>query len=265
LAASILDFLKDYARPTSPLLIVTLCGAAALWSWARPQSPRPRRLLLAVVGLFWFLSCPLGARLLIWTLDDGYRQVRGRDDAQGAEAVVVLGGGAATFSVGGVTHGQLSSNSVLRALEAVKVYQALGARLVVASAGRPNPDRLLEPESEMLRRVMVGAGVPADRILLETRSTNTREQAVELGPLLRAHGIGSFVVVTSPTHMRRALRTFWKEGLQAIPSPAPMRSDVARVGPFFLPNSQSLFESDTAVYDYAALLYYWSRGWLAAK
>ena len=108
---------------------------------------------------------------------------------------------------------------------------------------------------------MVEAGVPADRILEESASKTTRDQAVILGPLLSAHHVTRFVLVTSPTHMRRALAAFRAEGLDPVPSISPLASDNVDPPWWFLPNNFSLYTSDQAVYDYAANLYYWLRGW----
>jgi len=51
-------------------------------------------------------------------------------------------------------------------------------------------------------------------------------------------------------------------GLDPVASVAPIRSEVSMPPPPLLPNSESLSQSDDAVYEYAALAYYWVRGWL---
>ena len=79
--------------------------------------------------------------------------------------------------------------------------------------------------------------------------------------MLASRGITRFVLVTSPTHMGRSLATFRAVGLDPVGSTSPTRSDEV---PFWwpVPERESLLVSDTAVYDYAAWLYYWSNGWL---
>jgi uncharacterized SAM-binding protein YcdF (DUF218 family) len=218
-------------------------------------------LLLAFVLVYWFLSTWVGAGLLVAGLSHGFEGLRSREAAEGADTVVVLGGGANTFSAGGVVVGELGPLSILRALEAARVYKLIGARLVVASGGIPFPDSQLKPESEMLRDLLVAAGVPVDRIVQESDSRTTRDEAQLLKVMLSSRGIDRFVLVTSPTHMRRARAIFQAEGMHPIPSISRLYSDDVTHPPLLLPSSGSRYLSDVAIYDYAASIYYWLRGW----
>ena len=62
--------------------------------------------------------------------------------------------------------------------------------------------------------------------------------------------------------MRRALAVFRAAGFDPVPSVSLFRSEQLDSPPLFLPNDDSLFLSDQAVYDYAATMLYWWRGWL---
>jgi uncharacterized SAM-binding protein YcdF (DUF218 family) len=232
-----------------------------VWWYRQPSSKAGRRLLLGFVLVYWFLSTRAGAGLLVAGLSHGFESIKSREAAAGADAVVVLGGGANTFSAGGVVVGELAPLSVLRALEAARVYRLIGARLVVASGGIPIPESQLKPESEMLRDLLVTAGVPADRILQESESRTTRDEAQLLKLILSSRGVERFVLVTSPTHMRRATAIFQAEGLHPIPSISQLYSDDIVHPSLFLPTSGSRYLSDVAIYDYAASIYYWLRGW----
>jgi uncharacterized SAM-binding protein YcdF (DUF218 family) len=248
-------------RLDSPLLVLLSVGLPAIWWYLKPSSRIGRRMLLTFVAVYWFLSTWLGAGLLVAGLSHGFQSIKSREAAQGADTIVVLGGGANTFSAGGVVLGELAPLSALRALEAARVYKLIGARLVVASGGIPFPESQLKPESEMLRDALVSAGVPDDRILEESTSRTTREEALVLKLMLNSRGVERFVLVTSPTHMRRAMAIFQAEGLHPIPSVSQLYSDNVDRPPMFLPSSGSRYLSDIAVYDYAATLYYWLRGW----
>ena len=63
-------------------------------------------------------------------------------------------------------------------------------------------------------------GVPAEAITLQTRSQNTREDAVYSAEILKQWGVGEIVLVTSATHMPRSLALFRQQGLTVIPAPA---------------------------------------------
>jgi uncharacterized SAM-binding protein YcdF (DUF218 family) len=257
-----LDFVKEHLHLSSPVWLVILLAAGTAWLWRRPLSRGPRWYFTGLVLGYWFATTPFGANLLVDGLSRGLTRVATRDQAGGAEAVVVLGGGAWTAMVGGETGGALTSTSLIRALEGVRVFKLIGARILVVSGGMPQPDRQLQPESRQLRDVVVKAGVPPSAVVEEPESKSTRDQARLVGPILRRHRAQRFVLVTSPMHMRRALAVFRAAGLDPVASIAPIRSEQLLRPGWLMPNDDSWMLSDMAVYDYVALMYYWGRGWL---
>ncbi|MEP7309742.1 MAG: YdcF family protein [Acidobacteriota bacterium] len=258
----LVDFLKNNLHLASPQTIVIVFGLGVVWSFVQPASRAPRRYLAGAVFGFWLMATPLGAGVLSWGLAHGLTQVATLDEARGATAVVVLGGGAQTYSAGGQVVGTLPPASVFRSLEGARVSKLIGAGLVIASGGVPRPKEQLKPESEMIRGVLVQAGVPLETILEDSASRTTREQGHVIAPLLRARGVRQFVLVTSPVHMRRSLAVFRLEGFDPVPSVSLMRSEHLPRPSLLWPNSSSLDLSQEAIYDYAAMAYYWSRGWL---
>jgi uncharacterized SAM-binding protein YcdF (DUF218 family) len=220
-------------------------------------------MLVAVFVGLWLFSTPLGAGGLLAGLDHGLAPLATREAAEGAGAVVVLGGGASTVTAAGKTLGSLTLDSEMRVLEAARVYRLIDANLVVASAGIPYPALQSIPESELLRAALVQAGVPEAAIVQESESRTTRDQARLVPPILESRGVRRFVLVTSPPHMRRALAVFRAQGLHPVPSVSRMRSEQAPRMAWWLPNDESLSHSDMAVYSYAAWVYYWWSGWLS--
>lgn len=258
-----IQFLKGL-RPSDPVFVLVAFSVGVLWLWLRPSSKAPRRCLLALVVGYWFAALPLGASLLLAGLSTGMPRVESREAARGADAVVVLGGGAATVRVGGIVSTALTGAARLRAIEGARVFTLIGARLIVVSGGMPDGSKLLQPESEALQSALVAVGVPATAIVQESGSKTTRDQARLVAPLLRAHNVRRFVLVTSPAHMRRSLAVFRAEGLDPVPSSAPLRSEHLRPPLWLLPDSESLWLSDQAAYEYATFIYYWGSGQLRA-
>jgi uncharacterized SAM-binding protein YcdF (DUF218 family) len=258
----IVDFIKEQLHPSSPFTMLIVLGVGVAWLFVRPSSRWPRRFLLAMLLTYWLISTHTGAMLLVAGLGHGFTALHSREEARGADAVVVLGGGAATYMGGGQVVGVLTTGSIMRALEGARVAKLIGARLVVASGGEPRPELQLKPESEMLAAALVAAGVPPDRIVEESTSKTTRDQARLIPAILKARGIDRFVLVTSPVHMGRSLALFRAQGVEPVPSAAPMRSEHLPPPSWILPSVGSLIVSDEALYDYAAWMYYWWKGWL---
>jgi uncharacterized SAM-binding protein YcdF (DUF218 family) len=100
------------------------------------------------------------------------------------------------------------------------------APLLIFSGGLGSITRGMwsEPEADQFARIAVGAGVPAERIIVENRSTNTGENVVFTKRLLAEKGIdpASFILVQKPYMERRAFATFrmfWPEKEAVVTSP----------------------------------------------
>lgn len=81
-----------------------------------------------------------------------------------------------------------------------------------------------EPEAELFARVAREMGVPAERIVVETRSTNTGENVQFTRRLLEERELDpeSFILVQKPYMERRAYATFkryWPEKRAVVTSP----------------------------------------------
>jgi uncharacterized SAM-binding protein YcdF (DUF218 family) len=234
----------------------------AVWWWRRPSSRWPWRLLVAYLAILCFVMTPIGANLLVAGITRGMTRIEVRADARGADAVVVLGGGVDTVKTGDVVLSQLGQTAALRILEAARVSKLIGARFVIVSGGIANERLELRPEAEQMATALVASGVPAGRILLDLHAKNTHDHPRTIRPLLDDNHIRQFVVVTSPTHMRRALSVFRAAGYDPVPSVSLLRSEQLDPPLFFLPNDDSISLSNAALYDYGATALYWWRGWL---
>lgn len=81
-----------------------------------------------------------------------------------------------------------------------------------------------EPEADRFARIAVERGVPADRILIENRSTNTGENVEFTRRLLAGRGLdpAAFILVQKPYMERRSYATFmkrWPEKRAMVTSP----------------------------------------------
>ncbi len=83
------------------------------------------------------------------------------------------------------------------------------------------PTRHATPESHVMRNLAVDAGVPADAVHVEERSTRTLENAAFSKEILDAEGWRKALLVTDPTHMPRALYTFRRLGMSVKGTASP--------------------------------------------
>jgi uncharacterized SAM-binding protein YcdF (DUF218 family) len=106
-----------------------------------------------------------------------------------------------------------------------------------------------------MRDFFVFNGVPADRVRVEEKATNTYENA-KYTALLLAGTPGSVVLVTSDYHISRARRVFRKSGIPVLASGVP---DITKRSAEYFARPQ-LFV--TEIRETAAIAYYWCRGWI---
>ena len=100
------------------------------------------------------------------------------------------------------------------------------APLLIFSGGLGSLTRRMwdRPEAERFAEVALSMGIGADRILVESRSTNTGENVAFTRRLLAARGLDprSFIVVQKPYMERRSYATFrkvWPEKEVIVTSP----------------------------------------------
>ena len=104
--------------------------------------------------------------------------------------------------------------------------------------------------AEAMKREAVAAGTPADAIVLETASTSTRENFAFAAPIIRGRGWRRVALVTSHSHMARALATARRTmpDIVWIPSPVPDAGS---------PDRARRLRAEEAL----KLLWYKARGW----
>lgn len=106
-------------------------------------------------------------------------------------------------------------NTDLRTIErGIEVYKSGVSDQMIISGGLGKITSKIwdEPEADKFAKIAIENGVPANRILLENKSTNTGDNIRFVRAQLKEKGIDykSFIVVTKPYMERRAFSTFKK-------------------------------------------------------
>jgi len=239
----------------------TLGAIAVVWMLLRPRSTAPRRAVAAIVLLYaaastrvvpWIASRPLVA---------GFHRFADSGLHGGSAVVILLGGGSFTVHQAYQRLSVLDQNSAARVLEAAHVYRLFDSAWIVSSGGATSGFDL-EPVGVTMRDALVELGVPLDRILVESSSRNTRDEALLIAPMLRTLHADRTVLVTTDIHMRRALATFRAAGIDAIPAVSADPLTSASRMRSFIPTIEGVRFTDDVIHEYAGLAEYAVRGWL---
>jgi uncharacterized SAM-binding protein YcdF (DUF218 family) len=95
-------------------------------------------------------------------------------------------------------------------------------------------------------------GVGASDLLLEPRSMNTWQNAQFSGPLLKTYGADRVLLVSSGSHLLRAMLYFSHFGIHAT----PVRADYVSGITSWLPLSYNFAMADLALHEYAGVARY---------
>jgi uncharacterized SAM-binding protein YcdF (DUF218 family) len=105
-------------------------------------------------------------------------------------------------------------------------------------------------------------GIAHDRIVVEDRALNTRDNAVESARIVRERGWRDVLIVTSAHHMPRALECFNAVGLPVDTMPVDFRSyDASGVSSTWMPRSGALNQSTSAIRELVGRVVYRVQGY----
>jgi len=222
--------------------------------------PRRCKFFLGLLAAFLYvLSIQPFADLLLRPIEDTYPPLLPAAFAQNAEvwddieAIVVLGGGTIQNSPeAGAGRDTLTPGAMKRAAYAFSLRDYFPVPIVFS--GGKVFDHYQESEADTAGRFFVSLGLPAERLILETNSRNTWENARETANL----GFKNVILVTSAFHMPRSVFCFERAGISVIPAPTDyilnrgQKYNLLR----FLPSIGSLSRTYMALHEYIGLLAY---------
>jgi len=173
--------------------------------------------LIVFVGtvIFYLLCTSLVAEKFMGWLEKVYMPPA-QVETSGADVIVLLGGGAISQvpDVDGV--GALCASPANRLLTAVRLQKILNVPILI-SGGHVYSDS--GAEAEISARVLKSLGVDDDKILIETKSVNTTQNARYSAEILRDKNFKKPLLVTSAFHMKRAVLNFNLCNFEPIPYP----------------------------------------------
>ncbi|MDR3563591.1 MAG: YdcF family protein [Negativicutes bacterium] len=201
-----------------PGLWIIVLLAASCWAYRRNRAVA--KVLAAITLVIYLFSVGLLADPLIHSLESKYSppaEPRG-------DVIIMLGGGATLDTPNIDGQGHLGGSAANRLLTAAQLYYKLGVPIIV-SGGKVYETS--GAEAEIARRILVGLGIPDNKILVENASLNTSQNAQFTAAILRQYGFKQPILVTSAFHMPRSVLQFAKAGVAVVPFPTDYQANIA--------------------------------------
>ena len=183
-----------------------------------------RTLSLVACGLLVSFSVSPASTALLGSLERQYPEV-GIGASPDSQAIVVLGGMVKSPSQSHRNSGFTDASD--RLMHAFRLFRARKAPFILISGGNiqilGGRDRI--PEAQAASQLLQEWGVPPEAILIEDSSRNTHENAVNSLLLLTSRGLrNDILLVTSASHMPRAVGVFRKAGFQVTATPTDFKT-----------------------------------------
>lgn len=222
----------------SPLFWFLLCvGLFFFWKKARWK----KHLKWTAVGIFFFFT-----NTVIYSTFCGLWEAPGvRPEKLGRHDVAIVLGGMAEYN---------NDLDVLsfrrpgdRLFQAITLYKTGKVRKILISGDSGHlTDRGLH-EAKQIKKLLIQWGIPKQDLIAETHSINTYQNARETKKLLDKSypELKTFVLITSGTHMRRALGCFEKQGMKCTPYPTDLytnRSGHFQWDQYLIPNTDNFYQ-----------------------
>jgi uncharacterized SAM-binding protein YcdF (DUF218 family) len=195
------------------LLVVAIPWRARGARQPRAARHQRRRRVYGIAGLvlLCIASSNLVSNALLWHVEHQTTSTYREDVTY--DAVVLLGG--IVDEEASAASGQASYNeNVERLVVTHRLLRDGKARVAILSGAAMYPSLAAWGEAVMLARQLEDWGIAKDRIIIEDRARNTRENAVFSQAIARERGFGRVLIVTSAFHMPRAEECFAAVGMK---------------------------------------------------
>ena len=237
-----LAYLISYWGEQSPVVV-----AAALAGGILALTPLRRLVYLGVAGLAALWLTVAFTPLTHWLGRDLPRV----DPLEKAEVVFVLASAMQP-------DGDFTTQSMSRLLHALSLLGEGWADALILSESMETDGRYQRAARELMDELGL-----SQEILVVSPAWNTRQEAVAVARLCQDRGFERLIVVTSPSHSRRAAAALEANGVKVISSPSTQTD-------FDYENLNELFAGDHHVrsfgiimHELVGLLYYRAKGWIS--
>jgi uncharacterized SAM-binding protein YcdF (DUF218 family) len=238
-------------QPSALLLILLIAGAALL---ATRHQKVGRRLVLASTALLLIGGLLPLSTWLILPLEERFA----RADLSGrpVDGIVILGG-MEDARVSTARHAHALNEAAERLTEAAALARRFPEAKIVLTSGAIEIVSAPTAGADAIEIILRDLGIGEDRLFLERRARDTWENAAKSKALVGPKPGERWLLVTSASHMPRAMGAFRKAGFAVEPWPVDYRtvgwSDMLRL---MESPAEGLRRLDLAVHEWLGLMAY---------
>ena len=242
--------LKNILTPflLPPGIFITLLIFTGAW-FLHKKKWKPGIVMLIFGCFMWALSISPISDAMIRGIESEYdvpKNVKG-------DVIILLGRGVCDKAPDLTGLGAPSDMYLTRIVTAVRLQKKLNIPIIVSGA-EGLEDKAVK--DHIVKRFLIDLGVPANEIIIENKSRDTFENVKFTKEICDRSGFTDPVLVTSAYHLKRAIMTFEKVGLNVKPLPAGFKSWPGKQYRWssYLPGD--FLTASLAIKEYLGLLFY---------
>jgi len=229
-----------------PLSIAMILFGLGLWMIYKNSYKKAKVLLSA--SFIWIFLCSYSPLVdtLLYKLETTYPTLH--KAPKDIHYIYLLGGGHHTNNSLPITS-QIVPISVVRLTEAIRLYKQLLDAKIILSGYSGMFDKT--PHATMQYTLATSLGVPSKDLIIQPSPKDTKEEALVAQKLVKQK---PFILVTSASHMKRAMMIFEDEGLHPIPAPTNHLANI-NYKYFEIFSINAFYKSHILMHEYLGLLW----------
>ncbi len=171
------------------------------------------------------------------------------------KAAIVLGSGIYLKSPDENGKPSLKASSLKRAVLAFKIWKKHKIKIVL-TGGKPFNNNKYMSEAEVMANFLKNLGVNSKFLILEKNSLNTYQNAKFTKKIIEKNKWKKICLITSASHMPRAVKVFKHFKINVIPVPTDYRTSNIYGYQSFFPQSGNFDESIKGIWEYIGIIFY---------
>lgn len=209
---------------------------------------------LSIAALLWTVSIGPFADFVMSGLESGLAI----PDQPKGDVVIVLGGSVYGASPDLSGTGAPGPDTVQRMVTGARLQRRLGVPIIISGGKVYKTSASI---ANATKRFLIDLGIPSQAVILENRSRDTYENALYCKAICDQKGFTRPVLVTSGYHIKRAMLSFKKVGLNPLPFPCAVTTWPNKQYGWhsYLPKAEALATTSAALHEWIGLLYYKMR------
>jgi len=239
-----------------PLFLLVFFIALILLLFTQKQKTAKLLLLCSFTWLFLLSFMPTTQKM-IQDIERVHPPILQAQVAQHFDYILILGSAGvadATLPI----NSQLSATANSRFLEGLRLFKANPDAIVVVS-GSGFGD--IKSHAQMMYEMAIMMGIPAEQVIRLENNLDSDDEALRMSTLIKGK---KAALVTSASHMQRALQLFHRYGTMPTPSPSHYL-EKKRAGQlpsyYYIPNVNQLNKNTIIMHEYLGQAQHWLKQW----